>query len=171
LKLNGLLGDKSWLNMNMILHAKQYSNVLPDNYKELSNIKLIPYVNGFLESFFSMIPPSNRINIDDRIQRILKFIDVNLHRPLELEDLSKHINLSPERIRHLFVQQMHITFSQYVLWKRIRKTMEVVIKEESRIIEACHRFGFTDQSHFNRSFKRIFGLTPFGIIRNSRVLL
>ncbi|WP_221394637.1 helix-turn-helix transcriptional regulator [Dyadobacter sp. NIV53] len=90
---------------------------------------------------------------------------------MELEDLSNYINLSPERIRHLFVEQMHIPFTQYVLWKRIRKTIQLVIREESTINEACHRFGFTDQPHFNRSFKRIFGLTPLVVIRNCRVLL
>lgn len=171
LKLRTLLGDKSWVNMNTILKPAQYARVLPVNYKELSNAVLIPYVNNFLDSFFSMMPPSHTIHTDDRMQRVLQFIDKNLHNSLELEDLQPHINLSTERIRHLFVQQMHISFSQYVLWKRIRKTMQMAIAGESKLTEACYRFGFSDQAHFNKAFKRIFGVTPFGIIRYCRVLL
>ncbi|GAB3926137.1 helix-turn-helix transcriptional regulator [Larkinella terrae] len=170
-QLRALLGDKTYLTIDSVLAPEQYLQVFPANYAELSNEKLVPHVNAFLNSLLPLTHQMSEFALDSRIQATLRYIDQNLHMHLELEDIANQLCLSPDRARHLFVQQMGIPFSQYILWKRIRNTMAVAITEESKLADACLRFGFTDQPHFNRTFKRIFGLPPVGIIRHCRVLL
>ncbi len=171
LQLKELLADKTFVMIDSVLAPEQYSQVLPANYEELPNDILIPYVKAFLDSIFPISLPTNKIITDERIEITLQYIDQNLHEPLDLEDIANLLFLSTDRTRHLFVEHMGIPFSQYILWKRIRNTMAVAIIEEGKLTEACLRFGFTDQPHFNRTFKRIFGLPPSIIIRHSRVLL
>jgi len=170
-QLRDLLAGKAYLNIDSVLSTEQYSQVLPPNYTELSNETLIPYVNTFLDSLLLNARPASDIVTDERIVVILQYIEQHLSETIDLEHLAGLINLSSERTRHLFVQEMGIPFTQYIMWQRIRKTMVVAITEESKLIEACLRFGFTDQPHFNRTFKRIFGMTPGGIIRYCRVLM
>lgn len=171
-KLRDLLADRSYLPIESVLAPEQFNQVLPTNYRELGNEVLIPYVNAFLNSLSPIVQQSSGLQpVDERIRLALCLIDQNLQERLELRDVASHINLSVDHARHLFVQQLGIPFSQYVRWKRIRKTMAVAVTEERKLTNACLRFGFTDQPHFNRTFKRIFGVTPSTIIRHCRVLL
>ena len=172
LQLRMLLSGNACLNINSILIPAQLDHVLPLNYAELPNNVLLPYVHTFLDSIFYLHKQLlNGRTADERIRLALWFIDVNLHETLELEAVAVCINLSAGRTRHLFVQELGMPFSQYVVWKRIQKIMAVVIANEGKFTDVCLRFGFTDQSHFNHTFKRIFGLTPLNMIRNHRVLL
>jgi len=85
-----------------------------------------------------------------------------------LEKIAHHIYLSPERTRHLFLEQIEIPFSQYILWKRIKGVLSATIKGNQTFFEASLQYGFTDQSHFNRFFKRMFGISATMILKNSR---
>ncbi|WP_221394634.1 AraC family transcriptional regulator [Dyadobacter sp. NIV53] len=170
-QLRMLLADKAYLNIGSILDPGQLTQVLPFNYAELPNEVLLPHVQVFLDSIFYVQEQLNTRAADERIRLALWFIDGNLHDTLVLKAVAVCINLSAGRTRHLFAQELGMPFSQYVLWKRIQKTIAVAIAEESKLTDVCLRFGFTDQSHFNHTFKRIFGLTPRNMIRNHRVLL
>jgi len=78
------------------------------------------------------------------------------------------IHLSPERARHLFARETGVPFSQYVLWKRVRKVIALVVRDGSTLGEAALAAGFADQAHFNRIFKRMFGISPKTHLKNSR---
>jgi len=170
-QLRSLLKDKPWMNIDSVLAPEQYENVFPENYKCLSNDELIPYVNNFLNSIFPLVSQPNKTITDDRIKLALLYVEENLHKPLDLEDIASQISLSPDRVRHLFVKEMNIPFSQYVIWKRIKKIISTAIHEDKKLNETCIQYGFWDQPHFVKTFKRFFGLTPSFFFNNCRVLL
>jgi AraC-like DNA-binding protein len=107
-------------------------------------------------------------NIDERIAKAIEYINLNLDNPLALADIASQVFLSPERLRHLFAQETGISFSQYVLWKRIKLVMTQVISGQLPMANAAIRNGFTDQAHFTRLFKRTFGVNAKGLLQNSR---
>ena len=169
-KLRDLLDGKSWIDLGTVFTTEQLTNILPPNYNGMTNADLIPYVNKFFDSLMISYNPMET-DIDKRVKAALRYVEDNLSGNIELESVADKMNLSLNRARHLFVEEMGIPFTQYVLWQRIRKTMSAAIIEESRLTEACLRFGFVDQPHFNKIFKRIFGLPPQSIIKYCRVLL
>ena len=71
--------------------------------------------------------------------------------------------LSPSRFRHLFVQETGASFRAYVLWARINAGLVCVMSGRSWT-EAAHEAGFSDSSHLNRTFNRMFGLNPSAIV-------
>jgi len=170
-QIKSLLGDRPFLNINEVMEEDAIGTVLPANYNELSDELLVPYVNDFLNSLFVAEPSINCNVVDERIGQALKYIDENLNLHIELEDIGSILELSPGRLRHLFAEQMGIPFSQYILWKRMRNTLRAAILDEDTLTQACHRFGFADQPHFNRSFRRFFGMKPRLLINYSRILL
>lgn len=170
MKLHALLDKKACVDISSVIVAGQADQILPENYRLLPNDILIPYVHAFLNSIFIRHLSDSPV-ADKRIQLALWYIEDNLNDMLKLKVVAAYINLSSDRTRHLFTQQTGTTFSQYVLWKRIQRTIALTIPENGRFNEICLQFGFTDQAHFNHSFKRIFGLTPRNMIRNNRFLL
>lgn len=170
-KLKDYLDGESWVDLGQILDPLQFNGVLPLNFRDLSNEELIPYVDRFLNSLVPGDESSAEFQEDSRVQIALEYINQNLHRRMDLEEISGEINLSIERTRHLFADRMGIPFSQYVLWQRIRKTMSAAVTEECKLTTASLQFGFMDQPHFNKTFKKIFGQPPVAIIRYCRILL
>jgi AraC-like DNA-binding protein len=57
------------------------------------------------------------------------------------------------------------TFSEFVLEQRLNRTMRLLAdsrRSRQTILAVALEAGFTDLSHFNRSFRRRFGDTPSG---------
>jgi len=106
--------------------------------------------------------------VDGRIAEALAYIDSRLDEPLVLEEVAGRVFLSTERLRHLFVQEMGVAFSQYVLWKRIKNVIFQVLQKGLPMSTAAVQSGFTDQAHFTRIFRRTFGVSAREVLKNSR---
>jgi AraC-like DNA-binding protein len=169
-QLGSLLNGKPWININSVLSTEQYKNILPPDYARLSNEEILPFVHDFLSSIFSAVNPKNRIISDQKLIQALQFIDNNLQTPPELEEVAKQAGLPTERFRHLFIKQMHIPFSRYILWKQIKNNFPVSAAREQESAPFTH-YGFGDQAHYFRTFKDLFGLLPTEFQSACRILL
>lgn len=105
---------------------------------------------------------------DARIGQAIAWVEAHLHEKIALPDVAAQIHLSPERTRHLFVQEAGVSFSQFLVWKRIKAAMVHAVGEGASLTEAALRAGFADQAHFCRLFKRTFGIPAGGLLQNSR---
>lgn len=82
-----------------------------------------------------------------------------------LTKLSRASFLSESRLSHLFKNQLGISVHQYILWK---KTLLAVSKsrEGYSLTECAHYAGFSDSSHFNKVFYKMFGVNPFFVLKS-----
>jgi AraC family transcriptional regulator len=102
--------------------------------------------------------------LDKRIARAVDILHERLADAVTMSEIAEAVHLSPERFRHLFLQETGIRFRPYVLWLR----MEVAVAmygAGSSLTEASHAAGFADSAHFSRTFKRMFGVTAVGVQR------
>jgi AraC-like DNA-binding protein len=94
---------------------------------------------------------------DRRVQNIIAQVASRLDDPMTLAAAAKSADLSPGRLRHLFVEQTGLPFRTYLLWLRLTKAVAVFASGGS-LTEAAHQAGFSDSAHFSRTFRRMFGL-------------
>jgi len=94
---------------------------------------------------------------DRRVQNIIAQVASRLDNPMTLAAAAKSVDLSPGRLRHLFVEQTGLPFRTYLLWLRLRKAVAVFAGGAS-LTEAAHQAGFSDSAHFSRTFRRMFGI-------------
>ncbi|SHO54987.1 AraC family transcriptional regulator [Vibrio quintilis] len=87
------------------------------------------------------------------------FIHDNLEHNLSIDDMSQAANISKYHFIRLFREQFGITPHQYILNCRINQIRRVVESGE-KITDIAFRYGFSDVSHLNRKFKKVFGMTP-----------
>ncbi|HET9864729.1 MAG TPA: AraC family transcriptional regulator [Steroidobacteraceae bacterium] len=104
----------------------------------------------------SALPP------DARITKATDLIRARLSGPMTLESIAKAVHLSPDRFRHLFVQETGVAFRPYVLWLRLECALQAYVGGSS-LTEAAHRGGFADSAHFSRTFRRMFGIAPASV--------
>jgi AraC-like DNA-binding protein len=99
---------------------------------------------------------------DARISKATDLIRARLTGPMTLESIASAVHLSPDRFRHLFVQETGVGFRPYVLWLRLECALAAYVGGSS-LTEAAHRGGFADSAHFSRTFRRMFGIAPASV--------
>jgi AraC-like DNA-binding protein len=95
---------------------------------------------------------------DDRIIKALEILDTNFEKIYSLEELADLCFLSPSRFLHLFKEKTGLNFRRYQLWNKIVKSLPHLTKNS--ITDTAYTFGFTDSSHYTRTFKETFGVNP-----------
>lgn len=79
--------------------------------------------------------------------------------PVSLEQLAKDIHISKFHLIREFKREIGMTPHQFHIQNRIRKAQSKLQKDEN-IAAVAVGMGFYDQSHFNKSFKKIVGISP-----------
>lgn len=96
--------------------------------------------------------------LDPRLAQVLEYLnEAPLHS--SIADLAARCNLSPSRLRALAKKQIGVSLSTLFLWRKLIKSMEVLTLG-STLSEAAQAGGFSDQAHFTRTMRKMFGITP-----------
>ena len=101
---------------------------------------------------------------DERIRRVIAQAMSNPELSLDGAAEAAGVYLSPDRLRHLFVEQTGLAFKTYMLWQRLVRALEVYAEGKS-LTEAAHAAGFSDSAHYSRVFRRFFGLPATTLTR------
>ena len=118
-----MLSGKPFLDIGSLLTKLQLQELTAQCNLTSSAAEMKKVADDLLEKIVPSPATQKSMLIDERIIRVIQYIDHHLDNPISLDDISKLIFLSPERARHLFVQQTGIPFSQYLLWKRKKKLL------------------------------------------------
>lgn len=91
--------------------------------------------------------------------------EIDTEECLTIDELAEQVRLSPAHLRALFSRDLKVTPNQFVKLLKIRNAIELA-EEEPRltISEIVERVRGGDESHFQRDFKKAFGIT-FGEFR------
>jgi AraC-like DNA-binding protein len=112
-----------------------------------------------------------RASIDERITKCLRYIEKNLKNELSMESVCKINGISESTFSHLFSKELGLPFRRYVLWKRLKESISLYLKEEKSLTDIAIEMGFADQAHFSNSFKDVFGVKPTFIFRSKLRIL
>ncbi|PRX29348.1 AraC family transcriptional regulator [Orenia metallireducens] len=104
------------------------------------------------------------VDCDPKITRILNFINNNLNRKITLKILQNKFHLDKYYICHLFKENTGFTILQYIRYKKIMKSKEMLLQGIT-CNEVSISLGFGDYSSFYRSFKDILGISPREFIK------
>lgn len=99
---------------------------------------------------------------DARIAFAIELIHKRLSLANPLRNLATAVHLSPDRFRHLFVEETGVGLRPYLLWLRLECSLAAYVAG-STLTEAAHAGGFADSAHFARTFKRMFGITAASV--------
>ena len=94
------------------------------------------------------------------IKNAVKYIKEHLNEDLSLEALSKKFSFSPTYFHNSFKDVMQKTPRLFVVERRIKKSIDLLLTTSNSISEIAYECGFSSQSYFCYAFKRYTGTTP-----------
>ncbi len=101
-----------------------------------------------------------------RERRVREHIEADLERDLSIQSLAEVVGLSPQHFAALFRESTGFTPHQYVNHRRIARAQELLKKVDMPFIEISMQCGFSSQSQFITTFRKLVGMTP-GRFRSS----
>lgn len=102
------------------------------------------------------------------LQGILRHIESNVADPaLSVEQAASHVGVSRRYVHKLF-ERLGTSFTRYVIDQRLARIHGELTMRECRnytISSIAYRWGFSDLSHFNKTFKVRYATTPSDLRR------
>ena len=79
---------------------------------------------------------------------------------LSVEEIARHVGLSPRHFSRLFVQELGMNVQEYLTVYRIKKAKEMLSNSDMDITQVAYSMGFNSSQYFTTCFKRIEHVTP-----------
>lgn len=94
-----------------------------------------------------------------REQQLSNYLQLSEQQDLTLKQIAEQFNLSESRFSHWFSENFGISYRSYRKWLRLLKTFQS-IDSQTNLTEISHHSHFSDQAHFSRTCKQMFGIQP-----------
>ena len=107
---------------------------------------------GFIQNF--------KTSGSEQITEVCNYIMKNFSSDLNLNQVAKIANMSPNVFCNFFKQRTRKTFVNFLNEVRIGYACKLLSGEQYNISEICYLSGFHNLSNFNRQFYRITNKTP-----------
>ena len=138
---------KKLLGLCKNLHSKGYIIAL-DDYEHQS-------VWAHFYPFIKIIKIDIQQTNFDQVKKVIDAIKEHPH----IELLAEKVELSVPRLTQLFRIQTGVAIRRYRLWHRLFRSV-VDFASNGSLTNSALGAGFSDASHFNRTFRSMFGMAP-----------
>jgi len=97
----------------------------------------------------------------DQTHAVKIFLNAHVHSPLQLEQISSAVHLSPYHLCRIFKQNTGMTIHQYVKRLRLFNAAEQMLENpKARLDLLALDYGFSNHGNFSTAFRQTFGLNP-----------
>ena len=143
--------------------TKNLTETLLDDYSRILKLLGIVQKNLFANSKNSNNSKKSKTAASKLSQNImhdvLHYINEHYTENLSLKELCKRFNMSESSLSHEFSNYSNKGVYEYILYKRIIKSKELLFTEMN-LTQIAMECGFNDYSNFLRAFKKISGCSP-----------
>jgi xylan 1,4-beta-xylosidase len=105
---------------------------------------------------------------DNRALKIKQYINKNYRYPISIQDLAKHINLTPQYVSRFIKAQLGMNFTDYIKEIRLKKSVKTLITTEETATAISFANGFPNMTAFNEAFKEKYHTTPLKYRKEKR---
>jgi AraC-like DNA-binding protein len=103
-----------------------------------------------------------------RITRAIDRLRNEFDQPLRIDDIAQGLGLSVSSFHHHFKAITAMSPLQFQKQIRLQEARRLMLGEGLDAASAGYRVGYNDASHFNREYKRLFGLPPLRDVERLR---
>jgi AraC-like DNA-binding protein len=104
------------------------------------------------------------VPLDQRVARSILFLRMAPEKPIGRDAAASAVQLSPSHFNHLFRSETGVSFRSYRVWSQVRAAM-TGLGRHVNLTDAALCGSFVDSSHFSRTFRQTFGMTPSSVLK------
>ena len=93
-------------------------------------------------------------------RKVLAFIEQNLGSRIATGDLAALVSYSKSHFARAFKRSLGLSPMAYVTKRRVERAKLMMISTGQQLTDIALACGFADQSHLNRFFRRMVGMSP-----------
>lgn len=101
-----------------------------------------------------------------KLKQAIEYIQEHLAQEISLDELADYLGISRYYFCRLFKQSIGISPYQYVIQQRVERAKQLLLQGRMSISDIAIACGFAHQSHLNRHFKRLIGVTPKTLLKS-----
>ncbi|MEH7480018.1 response regulator [Neobacillus drentensis] len=113
-----------------------------------------------IKMFFVEQPQEELLITNEMVKTIIDYINSHFTEEILLTTLAQKFNMSIGYLSVLIKKETGTTYTEYVTQKRLNMAKELLSDSKLSVYEIVRRVGYKDYFHFNKLFKKYFGLTP-----------
>jgi len=134
--------------MDLIIHA-----LIKQADQEVSSLRL-GYLHLLLSYLFSCLPlePMGKNVLSGMVSQVLHYVSEHFTEPLTLENTARALGISRIHLSHIFSQQLHINFRQYINILRIDRACTLLKDPSFSISQIADLCGYGNSRTFHRAF-------------------
>ena len=106
--------------------------------------------------------------IPSKVKNLVEFINVNIDKKLEVDQLLQVTNWTKRHLTRVFMQYLKVSPYQYILSRKIEKSKSLLKETEIPINEIAFDLGFQNYSSFASAFKKLNEDTPDNYRKKNR---
>ena len=129
----------------------------------MDNVSALAIEGLFLEMLAEASRCSRNI-AEHRLPRWLKqvkeSIDVSFSHHLTIAAMAKTVGVHPVHLATAFRKHYRCTIGEYIRQRRVEYASRQLSQSDAPLVEIALAAGFSDQSHFSKTFKLFTGLSP-----------
>ena len=95
----------------------------------------------------------------------VKLIKENFSTDITLSSAANELSVSPQYLSSVFKRNVGVGFSEYLSDIRLRYATTLLTENQKNITQICDLCGYKNISHFIRSFKKKYGVSPSHYIK------
>ncbi len=123
------------------------------------NLLEVMIIHMIRETGFSMsVMPSRKANLACGVAK--RYIDSHFREPLTLQDLADVTHVSKYYLAHAFTEDYGLSPINYLIARRIEESKNLLKSTDHSISQIASFTGFSSQSYFSQSFRKITGQKP-----------
>lgn len=154
------------LKIDILDNEVQNCYICLKSLKELDNISITIASATFTALLYQWLKNLNTTNTQGlnihttKIAETVKYIKLNLNKPIFTSDLAKQVGLCERRYSDLFRNIYGLTPSKYIAREKMLTASALLKNTSLSISEISYKLGYSSPFHFTKEFKKYNGVAP-----------
>lgn len=172
--------NKGWLSLNFADKEDDIFSLLNELLHELNNksrnyeriVSLLADIIIIKITRHAQIldGPLNKKDSNKECEKIKRYIDLNFHENISLDELANMVHLNKFYLTHRFTEVYDISPINYLFSVRIKESKYLLSQTNYSVGQISQILGFSSPSYFSQHFKKKVGLSPVGYKKSLRSL-
>lgn len=142
------------------LHASFRQTPVMPRQKLESATRLLSYFAEQLAAKSNQLAIREANNIPAQVLRAKRFIESNYEEDIALADAARAAHTSVFHLCKLLRKSLGLSFTELLGRQRVEAARHLLANPNLRVSEIAYQVGFQSLTHFNRTFKKVVGISP-----------